>query len=197
MKISLRTPSRATLDQALADASAAAPSLQLVGRFEDVPRGFRLRTTREVVGTGAADYEHAKRLIREWAFLPGWIHPHPDATPQDPGQTLLVVANTLGIRWLLPTRILQTMTDPDGSQRGFVYSALHGHIAQGYERFVTDYDPATGSVTFDVTAVARPTNPLLRLIPPLFPLVQSSFRHGCMRQLRRAIRRAVTAEPQP
>jgi uncharacterized protein (UPF0548 family) len=197
MKITLRTPTQAALNQALADASAAAPSLELSDRFEDFPAGFRLRTTREVVGSGAADYEHAKRLIKEWAFLPRWIHPHPDATPQHPGQTLLVVANTLGIRWLLPTRILQTINDPDGSQRGFVYSALHGHIAQGYERFVTEYDPATGNVTFDVTAVARPTTPFLRLIPPIFPFVQSSFRHGCMRQLRRAIRRATVVEPRP
>jgi uncharacterized protein (UPF0548 family) len=197
MKITLRTPTRATLDQALDDASTAAPSLELAGRFEDVPRGFRLRTTREVVGTGPADYEHAKQLIRDWSFLPSWIHTHPIATPQDPGQTLLVVASTFGIRWLLPTRVVQTMNDPDGSQRGFVYAALHGHIAQGHERFVADYDPATGNVTFDVTAVARPTNPFLRLVPPLFPFVQSTFRRGCMRQLRRAISRARARDPQP
>jgi uncharacterized protein (UPF0548 family) len=155
--------------------------------FDVVPPGFRRGSTCEVVGTGRADFDAAARVIEAWAFLPRWVHTVPRHAPQVPGQALVVVAHTFGLRWWLPTRVVETIATDDA--RGFVYAALPGHIAEGHERFVATFDAATGVVRFDVTAVARLTHPVLRLVPPLFPTVQWWIRRTAMRRMRAAVQR--------
>ena len=187
--------SRARLDAVLAVAGTAPPSVDEPYDFESVPGGFRIGSTRAVVGAGAADFALAEQVVANWEFLPRWLHPYPHGVVPERGQTLVMVANTLGLHWLLPTRVVERIDDADGTRRGFVYVALTGHIAAGYERFVVHYDGATSEVTFDVTAVARPTHPLLRVVPPAFRLLQGYFRHRAMQRARRAVERRRDEAP--
>jgi uncharacterized protein (UPF0548 family) len=191
VRLLLRRPRPAELDRSLANARVLPPGIEPTGRFEEAPPGFRVGSTREVVGTGAEDFERAATLVRAWAFLPTWAAPFPPTPPQAPGESIVLVVRTFGVWSVLPARILQTIETGDGIRRaGFVYSALSGHVAQGYERFLVEYDEETQRVTFDLTAVARPATPLLRLVRPLFTLMQRNFRSSCMRQLRQAITNA-------
>jgi uncharacterized protein (UPF0548 family) len=184
--------SAARVERVLARACASPADAELLLDFDTAPPGFRRGSTRAVVGRGRADYARATQLISAWAFLPHWMHTHPVRVPQETGRSLVVVANTLGVRWLLPTRILTSLTDDDGVTIGFVYGALPGHIARGYERFVASFDTTTGAVVFDITAVARITKPVLRPVAPLFPLVQWYFRRAAMRRLRASVIRMAT-----
>jgi uncharacterized protein (UPF0548 family) len=189
--MSVRRPRPDALDRLVTTAQGLPPGVAPTGRFDGAPPGFRVGSTRELVGSGTADFERAQRVIAAWAFLPTWAYPHPPAVPQAPGATLVLVVRTLFLWSVLPARIVQTVEQPaDAGQRraGFVYSALRGHVAEGYERFMVEHDEATGQVTFDLTAVARPASPVLRLVRPLFTLMQQNFRRTCMRQMRAAIR---------
>ena len=122
---------------------------------------------------------------------PATARPFPAAPPQQPGENLLLLVKTFGVWAAMPARVLESIATTDGVQRaGFVYTALPGHVAQGYERFLLEHDPATGDVTFELRAVARPAQRLVRLVRPAFSLMQLRFRRGCMRQLRKGIRAA-------
>ena len=91
----------------------------------------------------------------------------------------------------MPARVLESIATTDGVQRaGFVSTALPGHVAQGYERFLLEHDPATGEVTLELRAIARPAQGLVRLVRPAFSLMQLRFRRECMRQMRKEIRAA-------
>jgi uncharacterized protein (UPF0548 family) len=194
MKLSLHRPRPTDLEPLMAAARSAAPRLVPGARFDDSPDGFRLASTRQRVGSGEADFEHAKQLLCEWAFLPASAHPCPDTPPQRPGENLLLLVRTFGVWAAMPARVLESIATTDGVQRaGFVYTALPGHVAQGYERFLLEQDPATGDVTFELRAVARPAQRLVRLVRPAFSLMQLRFRLGCMRQMRNGIRAARPA----
>lgn len=149
---------------------------------------FRFGRTREVVGSGSADYARACEVLGTWEFLPRWAGVYPERAPQEAGETALVVARVLGSWSVLPARIIERVDNADPARTGFVYAALPPHVADGYERFVVEHDPRTGRVIFEIAAVARPVDPLLRRLRPFFSLVQRRFRRACMRQVRRAVR---------
>jgi len=166
MKVFLRKPRPTDVEPLMAAAQRATPSLLPGARFDDAPAGFRLGCTRQRVGSGAIDFERAKQLLREWAFLPASAHPYPGTPAQQPGENLLLLVRTSGVWAAMPARVLESIATTDGVQRaGFVYTALPGHVAQGYERFLLEHDPATGEVTLELRAIARPAQGLVRLVP--------------------------------
>jgi uncharacterized protein (UPF0548 family) len=188
-KIAVHTPSAASLERALERAQRASPSLVPTAKFEDAPEHFRFGRTRDLVGSGQADYEKACEVLATWEFLPRWAFVRPARAAQDAGETVLVVARVLGSWSVLPARIIQRVDGADPPQTGFVYSALRPHVAEGYERFAVSFDPVTQGVTFEIAAVARPVDPVLRRLRPFFTLVQRRFRRACMRQMRRQLAR--------
>lgn len=194
MKLSVRKPQSHALERSLELARGLQPTPDLRGALDRSapPSGYRFGHTRERVGTGADDFERARRVIRDWNFLPRWAHAYPANAPQVPGETVLIAARTLGVWAILPARIIETIETPTSS--GFIYAALPGHVAFGIERFLVEHDPVTGQVEFSLTAVARPAYLLIRLGRPGFTIVQRVFRLACMRRMRAELRHATTSE---
>ena len=197
MKLSIREPKQHALERSFARARALQPTPDLPAAALDrsaASPGYRFGQTREMVGSGSDDFDHARRVIGDWSFLPRWVHAYPPNAPQVPGETVLLAARTLGVWAILPARIIETIESPTSS--GFVYAALPGHVAFGIERFVVEHDPETGRVEFSLTAVAHPAYLLIRLGRPGFTFMQRTFRRACMRRMRAEIRRATITEEQ-
>jgi len=189
VKLLLRKPTRAYLERTLDRATHTSPELVPGAHFEHTPAGYRLGRTKRVVGSGSGDFVRACRALEQWSFLPRWARVHPaDAAPRAATNVLLVV-RTFFTWGVLPARILTSVdeTTPDGHRVGFIYAALPEHVAVGYERFLVEHHEASGAVTFELAAVARPVHPVLRRAPPVFRVIQRRFRRACMHRMRRQV----------
>jgi uncharacterized protein (UPF0548 family) len=155
VKIFLHEPRPTDVQQLMGSAEHATPGLVPGASFDPMPAGLRLGGTGQQVGSGTADFERAQRMLRAWAFLPRYAQAVPGTPAQQPGQNLVLLVKTLGVRVAMPARVLETIEPTDDVPRaGFVYTALPGHVAQGYERFLLELDPISGAVTFELRAVS-------------------------------------------
>ena len=69
-----------------------------------------------------------------------------------------------------PCRVVYVLNEED--RRGFAYGTLPGHAETGEELFAVRYDPASGTVTAEVTAFSRHGTWWSRLAGPFTALVQ-------------------------
>jgi uncharacterized protein (UPF0548 family) len=65
------------------------------------------------------------------------------------------------------------------------------HVETGQEKFLIEFDPATGNVWYELEAVSRPRHPLVRLG---FPIARA-LQHRFARDSHRRMREEAVAEP--
>ena len=70
---------------------------------------------------------------------------------------------------------------------GFAYGTLTEHAEIGEERFTAELDPASGEVWYDVFAISRPGNWLVKLGYPYARYRQKQFSSGSKGAMLRAI----------
>jgi uncharacterized protein (UPF0548 family) len=66
---------------------------------------------------------------------------------------------------------------------GFVYATTELHVEAGEERFLLEFDPATGDVCYELEALSRPHNALARLGFPVTRRFQHKFAHDSHRHM--------------
>ncbi len=125
------------------------------------PRKYIVDRTRKCLGTGEEVFRVAREALRNWRQMElGWLNVWPPDAALQEGQTLAIVARSLGIWFVNACRIVYEIDEEN--QFGFAYGTLPGHVATGEERFLVERDSETGEVWFDILAFSRPRHFLAR-----------------------------------
>lgn len=163
------------------------------------PVGFVRDHNRTQLGTGADCFRAGQQALRAWTQLKlGWVAAWPATTSLEVGQTVAVVAHSLGLWSVNPTRIVYVIDAAGPTARfGFAYGTLPGHVAEGEERFLIEWNAADDSVWYDILAYSRPRHLLARVGYPWLRHVQKRFARESMAAMRNAVARPLhnTAVP--
>ena len=150
------------------------------------PPGWTVDRTRARVGTGPGAFAAAKAALARWEqFRLGWVEAAPAGAPLAPGACVAVLARVLGLWWLNACRVVYTVDEE--TRFGFAYGTLPGHAESGEERFLVEWDRASGAVWYDIVAFSRPRSPLARLGYPLARRTQKRFARDSVAAMRRAV----------
>ena len=99
------------------------------------------------------------------------------------------VARCLGLWWLNACRIAYVVDEEGPVTRfGFANGTLPGHSAAGEERFLVEWDRASGAVWYDILAFSRPHQWLARLGSPYVRRVQERFGRESAAAMVRAVK---------
>jgi uncharacterized protein (UPF0548 family) len=141
-----------------------------------LPPSYTIDHTRIDLGRGQEVFDRAKAALARWQqFQLGWLEAFPSDTSLRAGETVLVIARAGGLWWSNAARIVYTIDTAieesvgnasDGTtiaRFGFAYGTLPQHVESGEERFLIEWDHATGTVHFDILAFSRPRHLLVRL----------------------------------
>jgi uncharacterized protein (UPF0548 family) len=158
-----------------------------------VPFGFALDHTRSEIGNGLAAFEAAKTAMQSWLqFALGWVQVANIDAQIKPGELVAVQALALGLWSVNISRILYVIDDPH--RFGFGYGTTPMHIERGEERFLVEFDEASGVVFYDLLAVSQPASWLVWLGYPFARRQQSKFARGSHLRLKRAVQSLIHTE---
>lgn len=157
---------------------------------EAIPERYNLDHNRIRLGEGLPLFEPAYAALETWKmFELGWVELLHPIEPIAPGQTVLLLARTVGLYSLSASRIV-AMIDQDNGQiwrRGFSYGTLRHHVERGEERFSVEYHHDDDSVWYDILAFSVPRHPLARLGYPLSRAAQRRFAADSKAAMLRAV----------
>jgi uncharacterized protein (UPF0548 family) len=179
--VSIRRPSPETLRTFLASQSKFGFTYSAVGATATVPpAGYDVDHTRIKLGEGEAVFARAKAALLRWDhFRLGWVEAWSPNATIDKGDLVAVLARHVGLWWLNACRIVYLVDDEEPLRRfGFAYGTLPSHAEMGEERFLVEWDRATGEVWYDILAFSRPHYLMTRLGYPFVRQVQHRFAKG-------------------
>ena len=162
----LRRPSSSAILRFLAAQSPLDFTYSAIGCTATVPPvGYTVDHTQVMLGTGEKVYSQAAAALRRWDhFRLGWVEAWPPETPIQPGEVVSVVAHKFRMWSLNACRIVYVVDEPGPVHRfGFAYGTLPDHVESGEERFLVEWDEASGDVWYDILAFSRPRHPLIRM----------------------------------
>jgi uncharacterized protein (UPF0548 family) len=188
-----RQPSPSTIRDFLATQARLDFTYSAVGATAALPpAGYVVDRTRIKLGEGEEIFAAAQAALRRWEhFRLGWVETWPPDTPIKVGQVVAVLARNLGVWWLNACRIV-SVVDEDGPVKrfGFAYGTLPDHAESGEERFLIEWDRASGSVWYDILAFSRPRHVLARLGYPWVRRVQKRFARNSAAAMVQAVAQA-------
>jgi uncharacterized protein (UPF0548 family) len=156
-----------------------------------IPFGYARDFASERIGAGETVFRAARKVFAEWIqFDLGWVRMANPGSAIAKGQIVALEVRALGLWSLNLSRIVQTMDTP--TQFGFVYATTPLHVEYGEERFLLEFDPQTGSVTYQLEAVSRPRNVFAQLGYPFTRAMQHRFARESLARVRDAVREADT-----
>jgi uncharacterized protein (UPF0548 family) len=123
------------------------------------PKGYVVDRTRVKLGTGEATFAAARSAVERWDQLRlGWVDVGAPPGPAKVGDMVAVIAKFGRIWWLNACRIIYVIDEDTANVRriGLGYGTLPDHAAVGEERFLVEWNRATGDVFYDVLAFSRP-----------------------------------------
>jgi uncharacterized protein (UPF0548 family) len=192
--VSLRRPSNGAIREFLRSQSRLDLTYTAAGATASLPPpGYVVDHTRIRLGEGEEVFTKAQAALRRWEhFRLGWVEAWPPETPLRPGEVVAIVARRVGVWWLNACRIV-SVADERGpvSRYGFAYGTLPGHVEAGEERFLIEWDQASGEVGYDILAFSRPHQLVMWLGYPYMRRVQKRFG----RESAAAMLRAVKLDP--
>ena len=152
------------------------------------PEGYTIDHNRVSLGQGADDYERARNAVREWKmFQMPWIALCWPDVPIETGATVAVLVSHFGFCSLNACRIAYVIEERGILEKyGFAYGTLQEHGEIGEERFTVEFNPADGSVWYDLYAFSRP-GPAARLAYPFSRSLQKRFAKGSKEAMQRAV----------
>jgi len=190
----LRKPSPSTIRDFLATQANLDLTYSAVGSSAaEPPPGYVVDHTRINLGNGEQLFGAAKAALERWEqFRLGWVEAWPPNTPIHVGQVVAVVARLFGL-WSINACRIVYVVDEDGPVKrfGFAYGTLPEHAESGEERFLVEWDRATGSVCYDIIAFSRPHHILARLGYPWVRRVQKRFARDSAAAMARAAGRTA------
>lgn len=157
------------------------------------PAGFNVDHTRARLGAGREAFEAGREALRRWKqFDLGWVTAGPAETPIEVGQVIAVWATILGVSVINACRIVYIVYEDGPMTRfGFAYGTLPGHIEEGEERFLVEWDRASNDVYYDILAFSRPRHWTARLGSPFARVQQRRFARDSAAAMQAAVK-AVT-----
>jgi uncharacterized protein (UPF0548 family) len=151
-----------------------------------VPCGFALDISRTQIGHGPQAFAAAHHAFAQWLqFDLGWVRVANPTARIAVGMLIAVEAHTAGLWSLNFSRVTETIDT--FTRFGFLYSTTRHHIEEGQERFILEYDPATGALSYLIEAVSRPRHPLARLAWPYARAMQHRFARDSHARMRQAV----------
>jgi uncharacterized protein (UPF0548 family) len=175
---SLRRPSTATVRDFLSAQAKLDFTYSAVGATAAVPpAGYVVDRTRIKLGDGEETFTRAKDALGRWDhFHLGWVKAGSPETRIQAGEVVAVVARRVGLWWLNACRIVYVVDESGPIRRyGFAYGTLPDHAGTGEERFLVEWDRASGEVWYDILAFSRPHLFLTRLGYPYMRRLQKRF----------------------
>jgi uncharacterized protein (UPF0548 family) len=166
MKLSLRRPSPQAVRDFLTAQSNLSFTYTAVGATLTIPpAGYVVDHTRVKLGRGEEVYSTARSALEHWEqFRLGWIEAYPSETPIRAGEVVALIARAKGLWFLNACRIIYVIDDTGPIRRfGFAYGTLPQHAGTGEERFLVEWDRATGDAWYDILAFSRPNGWLSRV----------------------------------
>lgn len=155
--------------------------------------GFKVLSSRVLLGKGPDVYARAKRKIATWGLNDsvGWVK----FIEGEDGLNVASRIKAYGLVWTLnPLRKVLCHEKPWGQHGGGVaavaVSTLQGHLLKGEERFSVCYEGAGGNVYFDMLSFSKGSFPLGALVLPLIRPLQGWF----FKDMGRAMQKAVLLE---
>ena len=188
--LSLRRPSTEALREFLASQSKLDFTYSAVGATATVPpAGYDVDHTRIKLGAGEEVFTRAQAALERWDhFCLGWVETWSPQTTIETGDVVAVVARMIGLWWLNAARVVYVVDEPGPIRRfGFAYGTLPDHAESGEERFLVEWDQASGEVWYDILAFSRPHLLLTRLGYPFVRRVQKRFAKASAEAMRRAV----------
>jgi uncharacterized protein (UPF0548 family) len=185
-----RRPSTEALREFLASQSQLGFTYSAVGATATVPpTGYDVDHNRIKLGEGEEIFTRAGTALRRWEhFRLGWVEAWSPESPIQTGAPVAVVARTFGLWWLNAARVVYVVDEPGPIRRsGFAYGTLPDHAESGEERFLIEWDQASGEVWYDILAFSRPHLLLTRLGYPFARRVQERFAKASAAAMRRAV----------
>jgi uncharacterized protein (UPF0548 family) len=176
--LSLRRPSTGAIREFLASQSKLGFTYSALGATATVPpAGYAVDHTRIKLGEGEVVFTKAKLALGHWdQFRLGWMEAWPPETPIHTGEVVAVITHEIGLWWLNACRIVYVVDELGPIRRfGFAYGTLPNHAGTGEERFLVEWDRASGEVWYDILAFSRPHQLLPRLGYPYMRRVQKRF----------------------
>ena len=174
---SLARPNAQQLQRFLEAQAAESFSYAELGQSGDgAPAGYDLDHNRVLLGQGQPVFDAACRALSQWQMFPApWTEIWPAGARQDVGTPLLMIARVFGLWWVNACRVVYRLESHDASRRfGFAYGTLPGHVEQGEERFMVEWDQ-DGNLWYDLRAFSRPRHWLVRLGYPVTRRLQRRF----------------------
>jgi uncharacterized protein (UPF0548 family) len=148
--------------------------------------GFARDHSRSLLGKGEDCFAAAKLAFERWAMFDlGWVRVANLDAKIALGQPVAVEVKSLGLWSLNVSTIVAVLDSPN--QFGFIYATTPMHVEQGEERFLLEFDPATGDVIYDLEAVSRPRTFLARIGLPVTRHFQHRFAGDSHRRMREAV----------
>jgi len=171
----LRRPSTEMIREFIASQSKFSFTYTAVGATATVPpAGYDVDHTRIKLGEGQEVFTTAKVALMRWEqFRLGWMEAWSTKTTIKMGDDVAVVARNLGLWWLNACRIVYVVEEEE--RYGFASGTLPDHAGEGEERFLVEWDRASGEVWYDILAFSRPHGLLSRLGHPYMRRVQKRF----------------------
>jgi len=138
------------------------------------PAGFAVDRTRIKLGEGEEVFTRARAALGRFEqFRLGWVGAWPARTTIETGDVVAVVARLVGVWWLNACRIVYVIDEEE--RYGFACGTLPDHAGTGEERFLVEWDRASGEVWYEVLAFSRPHLLLTRLGYPYMRRLQRRF----------------------
>jgi uncharacterized protein (UPF0548 family) len=165
----LRRPDDQQLQRFLEAQAAQSFSYAEIGQSsEGAPASYNLDHNRALLGQGKPVYDAACQALSQWRMFPApWTETWPAGARQDVGTPVLMIARVFGLWWVNACRIVYHVDGHHASRRyGFAYGTLPGHVEQGEERFMVEWD-RDDNVSYDLRAFSRPNYWLVRLGYPI------------------------------
>jgi uncharacterized protein (UPF0548 family) len=189
--LSLRRPTARTISKFLTAQAKLGLTYSAVGATAALPpEGYTVDHTRIKLGEGEEVFSAAQAALGRWdQFRLGWVEAWSPETPIATGAIVAVIARLLGLWWLNACRVVYVVDEEEPIRRfGYSYGTLPDHAETGEERFLIEWDRASGAVWYDILAFSRPHQLMTWLGYPYMRRVQKRFGRGSAAAMVRAVR---------
>ncbi|MCA9005210.1 MAG: DUF1990 domain-containing protein [Planctomycetaceae bacterium] len=187
----LQQPSAEQINEFIAIQSQQELTYTSIGatRTPTSPDGFQVDYNRICLGQGRAVYEQAKQALCDWQhFQLGWVSLHRPAALPEPGQTVAILAQALGLWVLNASRVVYVLEETEPVQRfAFAYGTLPDHAECGEERFQVEWRADDDSVWYDLYAFSRPQQLMSKIAYPYVRRKQKQFARDSLQAMLTAV----------
>jgi uncharacterized protein (UPF0548 family) len=182
-----RRPADEAIRRFIAEQAAQPFSYADVGATRgDIPARYTVDRNRAVLGCGTEVFARAVAAVRGWQmFAIERVQLCWPTAPIEVGTTVAILAGAGAIWSLNACRIVYTVDEPN--RFGFAYGTLPDHAVRGEERFLVEWDRASGEVAYDLLAFSVPGSVLFTIARPLLRRMQQRFAAASKAAMRRAV----------